>query len=188
MLKFAAEIEKLERDDAARIDQEMLLYWLVRGSKAKTCVEVGTHKGVTALYLAHALYDNGEGGVLYTADPFDYKQQETFNKFPELASYIRYQQIRGAELEVKDIDFVFIDGYHDYDVVLEEILHFLPRLSPEGIMVFHDAGEDNQVVGVNKAIRDAGIEAVWLPMSGKMRLYSNFKDYPIFYENQRTDA
>lgn len=179
MLEFQERIEKeVPRDDAARLDQQMLLYWLIRGSRPETVIEIGTHRGNTALYLAHALHDN-DWGKLITADPFDYHQKETFAKFPELNKRIQYYQGKAANIDIDIVDFVFVDGFHEYEAVLAEIKHFLPRLSKEAIMVFHDCGQDNELVGVNKAIKEAGINAVWIPMSGKMRLYSNFKDYPV---------
>ena len=178
-LAFADKIEEIARDDSAHLDQQMFLYWLVRGMKPKNVIEIGTHRGVTALYLAHALYDNGYGH-LYTCDPVDYNQQENFDSIPELSVLITYHQKRGIDLDVKDVDFVFVDGFHDKTAVLQEINHYLPRLTREALMVFHDAGGDNEMVGVNGAIAEAGIEASWIPLTGKLRLYSHFKDYPIW--------
>jgi predicted O-methyltransferase YrrM len=45
----------------------LLLYMLARGSGARTIVEFGTSFGVSTLYLAAALRDNG-GGVLITSE------------------------------------------------------------------------------------------------------------------------
>lgn len=44
-----------------------LLYMLARNSRAKTIVEFGTSFGISALYLAAALHDNG-GGRLITSE------------------------------------------------------------------------------------------------------------------------
>jgi cephalosporin hydroxylase len=177
-LKFADKIEEIARDDSAHLDQQMLMYWLIRGMKPGAVVEIGTHRGVTSLYLAHALYDNGKGHLI-TCDPYDYGQQDNFDKIPELAEYITYDNIMGVDLGINNVDFVFVDGFHGYSEVLDEIEYFKPRLSKEGLMVFHDCGGDNDSVGVNAAIQDCGIEATWVPMSGKLRIYSSFKDYPI---------
>jgi len=172
-MKFQNQIEQVPRDDAARIDQQMLLYWLIRGSKPKICVEIGTHRGSTALYLAHALYDNGLGKLI-TCDPYDYGQDDTFKQIPELNNFIEFRKQRGNELDVDNIDFLFIDGFHEYEAVRDEILYLFPRLSSEAIVVFHDCGGDNELVGVNKAIEEAKIKTVWLPMSGKMRIYNKY--------------
>jgi predicted O-methyltransferase YrrM len=48
-------------------DTGLLLYMLARGSGARTIVEFGTSFGVSTLYLAAALRDNG-GGVLITSE------------------------------------------------------------------------------------------------------------------------
>ncbi|KRA76331.1 methyltransferase [Caulobacter sp. Root656] len=45
----------------------LLLYMLARGSGARTIVEFGTSFGISTLYLAAALRDNG-GGVLITSE------------------------------------------------------------------------------------------------------------------------
>jgi len=180
-LKFAPKIEQIERDDSAHLDQQMLLYWLIRGMKPDTVVEVGTHRGVTALYMAHALYDNGRGHLI-TCDPKDWNQEENLSSIPELANHITYERERGIDLNfvsIESVDLVFVDGFHEYEAVLEEIQYYLPLLTSEGVMVFHDCGGDNQQVGVNRAIEESGIEATWIPMSGKLRIYCKFKEYPV---------
>jgi len=177
LLAFADKIEEIARDDSAHLDQQMLMYWLIRGMKPETVVEIGTHRGVTSLYLAHALYDNGTGH-LYTCDPIDYQQRDNFDKIPELSEYITYYQKKGIELDFNNIDLLFVDGFHEYKAVLDEINYYIPRLSGEGVVVFHDCGGDNELVGVNQAIEDSGIEATWIPTAGKMRIYCKFVDYP----------
>lgn len=176
-LRFAEEIDKIDNTDSTGLDHKLFLYSLIRGCRPEVCVEIGTNRGKTSLYMAHALYDNGRG-ELHTCDPVDYDQETTFSKFPQLSRYIHFHQKKGVDLDIDSIDFIFVDGFHEYEAVTEEIEYFLPRLTKEGLMVFHDCGGDNKTVGVNKAIEDARINAVWIPMSGKLRLYSNFRDYP----------
>ena len=174
MLKFKKQIDALSQEDSANEGQKLIMYSFIRSMKPEVVVEVGTHRGVTALYMAHALYDNKKG-TLITCDPFDYGQEETFNKFPELKKYITFKKEKGKDLDVKNIDFLFIDGFHEKPYVLSEIESLFPRLTKESVVFFHDAGEDNEYVGVNEAIKEAGIKTILLPTEGRMHLYSNFK-------------
>ena len=57
------------KDDPLAISRETgaLLYMLARNSRARTIVEFGTSFGISTLYLAAALRDNG-GGLLITSE------------------------------------------------------------------------------------------------------------------------
>ncbi len=158
-------------DDSTKIELREYLYKHITEKKPKVCVEVGTHRGVTALYIASALAKNGEG-ILYTVDPTDYGFHQTLKQFTNLAPFVIYKPIRGIDLQVEDIDFIFIDGFHEYEAVRDEIVYFLPRLSKGAHVLFHDCGGDNEFVGVNKAIDSAGLKAEIIDFGGsKSRLY-----------------
>lgn len=173
MLEFKKQIDALPQEDSAHEGQKLIMYAFIRSMKPNKVVEIGTHKGVTALYLAHALYDNGKGR-LWTCDPHDYEQEKTFGRFPELKKYITYEKKMGKDMEVDGIDFLFVDGFHEKPYVLAEIEALFPRLTKESVVFFHDAGGDNEMVGVNEAIKAAGIKTILLPTEGRMRLYSNY--------------
>jgi len=70
------------RDGAAMTREEgELLYAVVRSIKPSVCVETGTHKGLSASYIAQALKDNGFG-FLNTCDPFDiYEAKQNLQQF-----------------------------------------------------------------------------------------------------------
>lgn len=172
MLEFKTKIDSLPQDDSAHESQKMYMYHLIRKMKPSRIVEVGTHKGITTLYLAQALYDNGYGHV-WTYDPYDYGVPERLKQFPELNQHITFHQKKGIECEENDIDFVFIDGFHEKEHVLAEIKHFLPRLSEGAVMLFHDAGGDNEFVGVNAAIAEAGLETEAIVLDGTMKKYTH---------------
>lgn len=166
--KIIAEIPK---DDSTDIGEKEFLYGLIRAIKPKVIVETGTHKGLTSCYMAAALKDNGEG-ELYTADPFEWGAQGNFNKFPELP--ISYYQIPGKTLNIKNIDFLFIDGFHEKQEVLDEVNHFTPLLSPLAIVVFHDCHPSNSPsADVEGAIKELGLKAVLIPSVNRMRIYCN---------------
>jgi len=101
-------IEKVSREvpneDSTSYKEKMVLYDAILKLKPKMVVEIGTHRGLTTLYMAMAIKENGIGH-LYTADPFEWGALGNFRKFPELEQLITYQQIPGKELDIKDIDF-----------------------------------------------------------------------------------
>lgn len=174
MLHLKEKIDELPQDSSAHEGQKLILYSFIRSMKPKVVLEVGTHKGATTLYLAQALFDN-KFGHLWTCDPVDYGQDRIFSRFPDLAPYITYEKMKGKDMEIGRIDFLFIDGFHEKQFVLEEIKALFPRLTKESVVFFHDAGGDNPSVGVNEAIAEAGIKTILLPTEGRMALYSNFK-------------
>lgn len=170
--KILAEIPK---DDSTDIGEKYFLYGLIRSINPRVVVETGTHKGLTSCYMAAALLDNGKG-YLITADPFEWGQRGNFAKFPELP--ITYYQIPGKDLKVPNIDFLFIDGFHEKQEVLDEVKALFPQLSPLAMVVFHDChpseGPDADVEG---AIKELGLKAVLIPSVNRMRIYCNENNF-----------
>lgn len=183
MLKFIDEIEKdIRQDDSTAFEEKLIIYSIIRAIKPDVCVETGTHKGKTALYIAQALYDNKKGH-LWTAEINKDFAQETinnFNKYPEMKKFITLQQVKGEDLKIKVngmsalIDFAFIDSYHEKEVVLGEIKALFPQLSRHAIVIFHDCELVTKIPGVNDAIEEAGLKTVWIPSSqNSIRIYEN---------------
>ena len=172
MLEFIEQIDKeIPTDDAADFGERLLLYSLIRSIKPEVVVETGTHKGLTALYMAQALYDN-EFGLLYTCDPNEWGAKGNIRKFPELEKRIKYFEGKGKDMEVDGkIDFLFVDSEHEKEVVIGEMEHFLPQLSERAIVVFHDCAGDVGYVGVNAAIKELGLKTIILPTFNTMRIY-----------------
>lgn len=168
-------IDSLPQDDSASIEEKRLLYAIVRATKPMYCIETGTHKGLSGLYIAAALKENGFG-VLYTLDPFSYGQMENIAKFPELSDHIKPLKMRGVDFHPEqDVDFFFCDGFHEKEAVEEEMRHFFPHLSNDAIVVFHDCDrtEWNDTNGVNAAVK--GIDTVFVKTKNRMRIYSHSK-------------
>jgi len=117
-------------------------------------VEVGTYKGE----FAEVLCQKNENLVLKTIDPYRILFEEPWTvKFEEmegmenlyssaskrLASY-KCQIIKKESLEaVRDfdyesIDFVYIDGSHEFDYVMADIIEWGKRVKKGGIISGHD--------------------------------------------------
>lgn len=170
--------EHLRDSDALVPEEGELLYALVRATKPETCVETGTHRGLSTHYIAQALEDNNQGHV-YTCDPVDWGQDGIFEKSP-LKERITFLKKKGIEMEKtsndsSSIDFLFIDGYHGENDVLEEIDHFFPWLSKNALVVFHDC-DDNEISNtemVNAAIRERGLKTTFIKTKNRMRIYEH---------------
>jgi predicted O-methyltransferase YrrM len=109
-----------------------LLYTLVRTKQAKTVVEFGTSLGISTIYLAAALRDNG-GGRLVTTE-YEAEKAERAKKHLAEAGLVELVDIRvGDAMEtlrkepVGGIDLVLLDGakgmYVDVLKLLEPTLH-----------------------------------------------------------------
>ncbi len=168
---------EVPKDDSTSLGEKMFLYWLIRELKPTTVIETGTHKSLTSLYMAHALYDN-QKGHLTTCDPYDWGAQGNIGKFPDLVPFVTYRKIRGDQLEVENIDFAFIDGFHGKQDVLEELENLMPRMSANCTIVFHDCWSGGKGVGVNEAIEEFGLQTVWLPTTNAIRIFNRHPNHP----------
>lgn len=98
------------------------LYALVKWLRPKTIVEVGTHIGMSAVWMARGCQENGEGH-LYCIDSFcwTWENQEQQWKANVTACQVEstITLLSGRSQEVdwpKQIDMAYIDGNHTYDV------------------------------------------------------------------------
>jgi predicted O-methyltransferase YrrM len=120
----------------------LLLYMLARGCEARTIVEFGTSFGVSTLYLAAALRDNG-GGVLITSE-FEPSKIERARGNLAAGGLIDLVEIRqGDALQTlavdlpETIDLLLLDGAK---ALYPEILNLVEsRLRPGALIVADNA-------------------------------------------------
>jgi len=127
------------------------IYSLVRLLKPRVVVETGVADGVTSSYILRALEDNGEGR-LYSIDLPHYLLPA--GKPP---GWIVEESLRGrwdlrvgdaAKLlpplleELGEIDLFLHDSLHTYEHMMLEFRAAWPRLSPGGLFLSHDVGQN----------------------------------------------
>lgn len=122
------------------IDREKggLLYVLARAVAARRIVEFGTSFGISTIYLAAAIKDNGGTGQAIGTE-IEPSKQEAATKNLRAAGLADYVDIRlgDAMQTISDveapIDLLFMDGWKDLYLPLLEMLK--PKLKPGALVV-----------------------------------------------------
>ncbi len=140
--------ERWRMYDAMTAEVEVLefLKTLVTTVKPNLVVETGTFMGVSTLWIAEGLKQNGFGRVITCEyDPKTYAAAK--KRFDEsgLGEWIDCRLGSSLELNIEGtIDILFSDS--DLALREREVRRFLPRVNPTGIILMHDASSHLKVV------------------------------------------
>lgn len=127
-------------------------------------VEIGTYLGCSAAYLGKAIKDSGKKIEFFTIDTFEpdsylpYKPEDSYEQVKKALHDLDLKDfvtpVKGRSLDVAGqfdtIDFLFIDGAHDYETVRAELETYLPKMNPGGVIAGHDYADP----GVNRAVHE----------------------------------
>lgn len=161
------------------VDELRMLYALAallpRNARA---LEIGSHLGASALHIASGLRRNG--GHLYCVDTWNNDAMpdpatDTFAAFrtntASVAEHITVIRKRSEALTATDLqtplDFVFIDGDHDYAAVRRDFVLSDSLLGDAGVIAFHDFGNPLHA-GVSRVVGEALASGEWV-MRGVVR-------------------
>ncbi len=104
----------------------LLLYQLARKCSGKgVIVEIGSWKGRSTIWLGHGSRD-GRRVKIHAVDPH--------TGSPEHQGDV----VNAAREFNEPIEFIFIDGLHDYGSVKADFEAWFPKVIEGGIMAFHD--------------------------------------------------
>jgi len=125
---MTAEVEVLE-----------FLRCLVTTIKPELVVETGSFSGISTLWIAEGLKQNGRGKVITCEiDPVIYANAQRRIQASDVASWIECRNESSLEMKIEGrIDLFFSDSGRDTRE--PEIRRFLPQISPYGIIAVHDA-------------------------------------------------
>lgn len=153
-------IDNIEHDEFPRPSTSLIHG--IYGEKPLVGVEIGTGFGKNALNLLKELCIDR----LYCVDPFipyqdgEDKPQTAYlshAKFTlkKLTEHENVTFIRKASSDAwkelpKEVDFVYIDGNHNYEYVLADLHNYYPLVKEKGVI----AGHDIDWIGVQKAVED----------------------------------
>lgn len=132
-------------------------------------VEVGAWKGRSAAYMAVEIANSGKNIALHTVDWFKGSDEPAHHSDPDVragrllevftknikpvrqyvTAHVMVSVAAAAQFEDDSLDFVFLDADHTYEGVKADILAWLPKVKPGGML----AGDDyNYFPGVKKAV------------------------------------
>jgi predicted O-methyltransferase YrrM len=147
-----------------------LLYLLARASRARTVVEFGTSFGVSTLFLAAAVRDNGGGRVITTEfEPGKAAQARATFEAAGVADLVELRE--GDALQTlaqglpERVDLVLLDGAKPLYGPLLELL--TPRLRPGALVVADNAGDSPAYLA---QVRADGSRYLSLPVSPEVEL------------------
>lgn len=127
---------------------------LIASIKPKTVVELGTYKGTSFFSFCEAVKELKLDTVLYAIDTWKGDSQtgfyddEVFNfvgsiqkkYYSEVTARFVKKDFNSAitDFADKSIDILHIDGDHTYEAVKNDYLKWKDKVSPNGVILFHD--------------------------------------------------
>jgi len=135
---MTAEVEVLE-----------FLRCLVTSLKPNLVVETGTFMGVSTVWMAEGMKQNGFGKIVTCEfDPEVFATAKQRIEASGLGSWVEYRNESSLEMNIDgQIDLLFTDS--DLGVREAEVRRLLPQMNPNGIILMHDASSHL------KTVRDA---------------------------------
>ena len=148
--KFCNKIEGFMLDKEGE-----LLFNLAKNCKGKgAIVEIGSWKGKSTIWLANGS-KNGNNVKIYAIDHHIGSSEhkiygtkiQTFQQFKQNIKKAKVEDIvfpivktskEASENFSEDIEFIFIDGAHEYEYVKLDFDLWFPKVLDDGIMAFHD--------------------------------------------------
>jgi predicted O-methyltransferase YrrM len=146
--------ERWHMYDSMTAEAEVLefLRTLVTTVKPNLIVETGSFLGVSTVWMAEGLRQNGFGRIVSCEfDPVVFAKAQEKVAASGLAEWIDLRNGSSLELDVPgQIDLFFSDS--DLDIREQEVRRFLPQIGANGLILMHDASSHPGTVR-NAALR-----------------------------------
>ena len=155
---------------SAWIEHAPFAFWLTEALQPKCFVELGSHYGYSYFAFCQAIERLGIGTAAYAVDTWEGDEHAGFydNSVYEsvlainqrYAGFSRLNRATFAEaaeyFKDKSVDLIHIDGRHFYEDVKEDFEIWLPKLTDDAIVLFHDINVRERGFGVWKFFEELG--------------------------------
>jgi len=136
-------------------------------SKPLVGVEIGVKSGTNSISILESLPIE----KLYLIDPFDFykrqgfiqKEEKIFDKrmepYVDKVVVIKEKSIDAIDRIPDELDFIYIDGCHDLNIVKDDIRVYYPKVKKGGIFGGHDYTQKPGVFrAVNRFVKEYNYE------------------------------
>ena len=171
---------------SAWLEHGRFAFWLVATHRPQIIVELGTHSGYSYFTFCHAVQRSNIGARCFAE--FDHWQGDEHanfytNEVYEEVSAVNDRHYSGfsqlirstfdeacKHFEDGSIDLLHIDGRHFYDDVVHDFQSWLPKMSENGIILFHD---------INVRERNFGVYRFWSELKATYPSFEFFHGYGL---------
>lgn len=137
--------------------------WLVREFQPRRFVELGTHAGTSFFAVCQAVkayqletrcfavdtWTGDEHAGFYDESVYSEVVQHQARHYSDCAHLLRMTFDQALnEFADGSVDLLHIDGLHTYEAVAHDFSHWLPKLAPGAIVLFHDTQVRERNFGV----------------------------------------
>ena len=158
-------LQPLYLDRSAWLDHIPFAFWLIATLKPKRVVELGTHRGVSYFAMCQAIkyfniqadafavdtWKGDEHAGFYDEDVYKKVNAHNGQQYASFSRLVRSDFNEAVTyFEDQSIDLLHIDGLHTYEAVKNDFETWLPKLSKNAIVIFHDINVRERGFGVFK--------------------------------------
>jgi predicted O-methyltransferase YrrM len=172
------------------------IYYLIRGFKPRTVLEVGTDAGVSTVHIAAAMTcgpPEEKGAALVSVDIQNVNdssngpwKQYHLDRSPAqriqdmgcdgLVTFVTQNSLSFLESPPHPFDFIFLDGSHAASIVYQEVPRALNALKENGLILLHDFFPRNQPLwSANRQI----IPGPWMAVQRLLAEGATFHAHPL---------